>query len=589
MDNSENDILISAYLDDELTVDERAHVERLLASSAEARQLLDDLRALRGGLQELPQHRLEIDFAQQVMHKAVEIGERPSEVGQTSKGADSSSLPSTARSTTPALRKAVQDRGHRPFGRRGIAWSLIAIAAAVVISVTTRSSNENRQVGPVGPPAMVRSPAAGEQPVIGQLKVAVDGDENTLTQNRAVKKELDLSTNGSVAKSEGDAFGSKGIVAESDRRATEERSKSDGLDRPSSNSLAVEERSKSDGLDRPSSNSLAVQDRDALNASADSSSSMMPAPGMGGKLSIQDRGAVGSARVSELTAGATVATNSHDVAAVPQAIVDRFGPEIVVRADMSVDAAQRGAFDQVLAKNSISLPIAQQIAPSNFKRSVGGALRRGGAVSRQNDVDVVYVEAAPEQIQNTLTDLRRSPQVFSSVAVTDLQASANSNDKLALSKDKSALSVQNDSQGERGGGGQDESKLPAAKPEQMSEQPNVNFRLLGRAQRIDLLDEAIQSSASDAKAALRSDGAAAGQIVAGEGVTPQAAGMNNRAEAQSALNKDNSPKQLVQQRAVFLLRIVQPANRAASEPPFPAAAPPMQPSATQAPAAEPAK
>ena len=74
MDNSENDILISAYLDDELTVDERAHVERLLANSPDARQLLEELRALRGGLQELPQHRLEIDFAQRVLQKAERNG-----------------------------------------------------------------------------------------------------------------------------------------------------------------------------------------------------------------------------------------------------------------------------------------------------------------------------------------------------------------------------------------------------------------------------------------------------------------------------------------------------------------------------------
>src|ERR1700690_4215276 len=151
-------------------------------------------------------------------------------------------------------------------------------------------------------------------------------------------------------------------------------------------------------------------------------------------------------------------------------------------------------------------------------------------------MDVGYVGRDPEQIQNTLTDLRLSPQVFSSVAVTDLQASADSNDKLGLLKDKSALPVQNDSQGERGGGGQDESKLPAAKPEQMSQQPNVNFRLLGRAQRIDLLDEEIQSSASDAKTAVRSDGAAAGQIVAGGGGRPPGRRGKKRAKGPTPLN-----------------------------------------------------
>ena len=47
MDHEQYDLLISAYLDDELNADERAHVEQLLATNAEARQLIDELRHLR--------------------------------------------------------------------------------------------------------------------------------------------------------------------------------------------------------------------------------------------------------------------------------------------------------------------------------------------------------------------------------------------------------------------------------------------------------------------------------------------------------------------------------------------------------------
>src|SRR5436190_22340599 len=70
MDNADNDLLISAYLDGELSADARAYVEQLLASSAEARQLVDELRALRVSLQELPQHALELEFAQRVLNRA---------------------------------------------------------------------------------------------------------------------------------------------------------------------------------------------------------------------------------------------------------------------------------------------------------------------------------------------------------------------------------------------------------------------------------------------------------------------------------------------------------------------------------------
>ena len=37
--------LLSAYLDGELTADEQVRVEQILAASAEARQLLEELRA----------------------------------------------------------------------------------------------------------------------------------------------------------------------------------------------------------------------------------------------------------------------------------------------------------------------------------------------------------------------------------------------------------------------------------------------------------------------------------------------------------------------------------------------------------------
>ena len=45
MENLDNDILISAYLDGELLADEQVRVEQLLATSAEARQLVEELCA----------------------------------------------------------------------------------------------------------------------------------------------------------------------------------------------------------------------------------------------------------------------------------------------------------------------------------------------------------------------------------------------------------------------------------------------------------------------------------------------------------------------------------------------------------------
>ncbi len=117
MNHSENEILISAYLDDELTADERARVEQLLATSTEARQLLDELRALRGTLQSLPQHRLEIDFAQSVLRQA----EREFTATQTPTNIPHSPLPTphsdsplnSSPLTLPQARPRLVSRRHR--------------------------------------------------------------------------------------------------------------------------------------------------------------------------------------------------------------------------------------------------------------------------------------------------------------------------------------------------------------------------------------------------------------------------------------------------------------------------------------------
>ena len=62
--------LISAYIDDELSPSERVEVEKWLAESVELRQLHDELLAMRGSLELLPQHQLDRDLAPIVLRQA---------------------------------------------------------------------------------------------------------------------------------------------------------------------------------------------------------------------------------------------------------------------------------------------------------------------------------------------------------------------------------------------------------------------------------------------------------------------------------------------------------------------------------------
>jgi anti-sigma factor RsiW len=68
--------LLSAYLDGELTAEEQARVERLLAENAAYRQLHDELRALRTNFEVLPRYALSKDLSGQVLRRA-EHGWRP--------------------------------------------------------------------------------------------------------------------------------------------------------------------------------------------------------------------------------------------------------------------------------------------------------------------------------------------------------------------------------------------------------------------------------------------------------------------------------------------------------------------------------
>jgi hypothetical protein len=69
--------LISAYLDGEVTSEERVLVESAMSKSAELRQLYQDLRSLQVDLRSLPRHQLGTDFAQRITDRIGRDAVRP--------------------------------------------------------------------------------------------------------------------------------------------------------------------------------------------------------------------------------------------------------------------------------------------------------------------------------------------------------------------------------------------------------------------------------------------------------------------------------------------------------------------------------
>ena len=116
--------LFSAYLDGELSAEEQAEVEQLLATSPAARQFMDELRAISAGLQALPTRRLQADLSDKVLREAERriLGHRPDLRSQVA--SDESGNPDKA-------------SGFRRFFRfRNFFWPGLAVAVAVMLMVS---------------------------------------------------------------------------------------------------------------------------------------------------------------------------------------------------------------------------------------------------------------------------------------------------------------------------------------------------------------------------------------------------------------------------------------------------------------------
>lgn len=123
--------LIGAYLDGELSSEEKARTEQLLAESAENRQMLEELRALRANLQALPRHTLPADFSQRVIQRA----EREMLLGS----------PVTAATRATVAGSEMSAPATVPFGNRWVrplVYAGFAVAAALLIAVVIPQNGE---------------------------------------------------------------------------------------------------------------------------------------------------------------------------------------------------------------------------------------------------------------------------------------------------------------------------------------------------------------------------------------------------------------------------------------------------------------
>ncbi|HEY2762209.1 MAG TPA: hypothetical protein VGI75_15730 [Pirellulales bacterium] len=424
MNHSENEILISAYLDGELTADEKSRVEQLLTTDADARQLLDELRAIRARLQALPQHRLAPDFTQQVLDRT-QVGESLRDSHRVPERRDYVPTP------TPDSRPATARRIPIFASRRSIIWSLATIAAAVVIAVTTRQNAPQRELVPNG----ARQPAVAAQNAEPNSTLELTGRLVT-NRNETAKESIDA------------APAARGLAPSAAPPVTAE---------PliAGNSPPQTVQTPADGF-----RAFAAQPQQA---------SQPPHPNIGAiadsKLkSAEAQSAAGAITgLDQIQKSATAAT---EYGIVEESLIRQVAAGnddvLVVHIAVSPEAARRGAFEQLLAGNRITLArdesdsAASTAKPKNeiagggqnadryvtdqptidrkdisddstAKRTEDFAFKVAdptkdtksrASTTSASDVEAIFVEASPGQIARTLTALRNNATEFPLIAGT---------------------------------------------------------------------------------------------------------------------------------------------------------------------------
>jgi len=148
MNNVPENELLSAYVDGELTAEEQAQVERLLAADPAARQLVDELRALSSSVKALPKHTIGRDISQQVVARAKRQMPTPAPAPSPEHEPPEDQAPAW---------RAIVRRVARP---RNFLWSAVAVAVVVLLMVMTPDTLN----GPHAPSVAMKSAADADEP-----------------------------------------------------------------------------------------------------------------------------------------------------------------------------------------------------------------------------------------------------------------------------------------------------------------------------------------------------------------------------------------------------------------------------------------
>ncbi|HID75697.1 MAG TPA: hypothetical protein EYP56_06835, partial [Planctomycetaceae bacterium] len=406
--------LFSAYLDGELTADEQAEMERLLATSAAARQLLDELRALSLTLQSLPVEKLPEDLSQRVLRQAERrILSEPAPV-------EPSPSPPPVPEKAPRLRRLL-----RP---RNLVWSGVAVAVALLIW----AAEKMQTAAPTGPKVAV---TIEQQTIEQQIEREIEQQGEAETPPGRAGHQAEWAAPGEEEEHAAAAdvaprpAAAKGKPEEKLDRATA----AEGLSIP-----AVPGRAGAAAGDRPPSPaparaSILPPEEPEEKVAAESPEARIATERMQRGQPDRSRRAAGPARAAraERMAEESPRVAETEAAGEPTEKADQgpptaraarppvaevavgWRPDAIVRCYLSPQAAMSGMFKRILAEQNIEFTEASLAAAATgkgapVKRGTGRRLRvtEEAAVEKGNYVDVRATEG---QIRALVRELRARP------------------------------------------------------------------------------------------------------------------------------------------------------------------------------------
>jgi hypothetical protein len=430
MNRKFSDELISAYLDGELTAEEKALVEEQLMDNVEHRKMFEELRALRASLQSLPLHKLDEKFHERVLRRAERTMLSPDSGDSKQDASGGAAAPQDADADTAAphgqpvtgeassgdtlVEPVRRTDSRRPS--RGLLWTSLAVIACLLLigvmivlprageqiadspiadspiadSRLDRQQPNAQNGGPAkarkAPQATADNPSATDAVAAGKPRES-GADKRLPLAERRQAEDLRPST------AAGDAFEDGKRLSSRSRGGAGAGSDSDLANNPSAEGeqqslRQAASRRAADG--RAEDATAAPRDRYEL---GDRDRTLRPQPAL--------------SAVEQQAAGAPLQTR-------------------IVKVVMSQDAYQRGLFDEELARNQItvdrsaglalhssagdgSAPAEEAKVKSLSKYDDAEEQKRESPHGEAGAFEVVMVDADPVQIESVVTALKSLP------------------------------------------------------------------------------------------------------------------------------------------------------------------------------------